>query len=208
MSEIRLVDRDYIIFKEIDRWRVSLGRHICVAAGFTGQRACDRRLRKLIDAGYLERKKILYGLPGIYTNTSQAKLIANLSGADAKIRVDHVQHDILVFDTAIRLYRKGIPFSAMTTEKQLHGQDGFGKRKHRPDFIWQTKNKTICIEVELSLKAKDRLEANIKENFMDYDMQVWIVPDHDCKIARILEANKTQYPNIRIYSLQEVGLSG
>jgi len=75
MNEIRLVDRDYIIFREIDRWRVSLGRHICVVAGFTGQRACDRRLRKLIDAGYLERKKILYGLPGIYTNTNQAKLI-------------------------------------------------------------------------------------------------------------------------------------
>jgi len=43
---------------------------------------------------------------------------------------------------------------------------------------------------------------------MDYDMQVWIVPDHDNKIARILEANKTQYPSIRIYSLQEVGLNG
>jgi len=167
MGNIRLVDRDYEIFKEVERWRVVLGRHVCVLAGFSGQRACDRRLHKLIDAGYLERKKILYGLPSVYSNTNQAKIVASLSGATAKIRVEHIKHDIIVLDTAIYLYQKGIPFSAMTTEKQLHGQDGFGKRKHRPDFIYQRNDKTVCVEVELTLKAKDRLESIIKTNFMD-----------------------------------------
>jgi hypothetical protein len=47
VSEIKLVNRDYQIFREIDRWRVVLGRHITALAGFTGQKACDRRLRKL-----------------------------------------------------------------------------------------------------------------------------------------------------------------
>jgi len=43
---MRLVDRDKKIIKEIDRWRVCQGRHIKELAGFDGQRACDRRLRK------------------------------------------------------------------------------------------------------------------------------------------------------------------
>ena len=46
---------------------------IKVLAGFDGQRACDRRLRKLIEAGYIKREKILYGVAGIYRNTSKAK---------------------------------------------------------------------------------------------------------------------------------------
>ncbi len=41
---VRLVERDYHILKEIDKWRVITGKHICVLCGFTGQRACDRRL--------------------------------------------------------------------------------------------------------------------------------------------------------------------
>jgi len=208
MSEIRLVDRDYEIFREIDRWRVCLGRHIKELAGFDGQRACDRRLRKLMDAGYLERKRILYGVPGMYVNTYRAKLLASLSTKTEKIRVEQIPHDIAVLDCALFVHQKGIPFSDMTTEKQLHIQDGFGQRKHRPDFIYRRNEKTICVEVELALKAKDRLEANAKANFMDYDIQVWIVPNHDSKIARILEANKTAYQNIKIFSLQEVRITG
>lgn len=57
MESIRIVDRDRLIIREIDRWRVCLGRHIKELAGFTGQRACDRRLRKLINAGYIKKKE-------------------------------------------------------------------------------------------------------------------------------------------------------
>lgn len=46
----RLVDRDYHILREIDRWRVITGKQICKVTGFSGQRACDRRLKKLIEA--------------------------------------------------------------------------------------------------------------------------------------------------------------
>ena len=67
MSKIRVVDRDYKIIEEINRWRVSTGRAIAVMAGFSGLRACDRRLNKLEAAGYLKRKKVLYGVASIYT---------------------------------------------------------------------------------------------------------------------------------------------
>ena len=208
MGEIRLVDRDYIIIREIDRWRVCQGRHIRYLAGFEGQRACDRRLRKLIDAGYIERKKILYGMAGIYSNTSKAKKIADLSNVNKKFRIEQLQHDIAVLDTAIYFNKKGVPFEEMKTEIELHRQDGFGVRKHRPDFIFSKNNKTACIEVELTLKSKDRFENNMKDNFLKYDKQIWVVSSLNTKVADILIDRKSKYTNIEIIELKEVKNDG
>lgn len=205
MNEIRLVDRDYRIIKEIDRWRVIQSRHIKEIAEFDGQRACDRRLRKLIEAGYIKREKILYGVAGIYSNTSKAKQIAEISNTDQKIRVDQIRHDIVVMDTAIYINRKEkIPFSDITTEIELHRQDGFGIRKHRPDFTYARDSKSICVEIELSLKAKARLEKNIHDNFLAYEAQIWVVPSMNTKIADILNKSMKKYTNIKIIELQEV----
>ena len=53
-----------------------------------------------------------------------------------------------------------ISFQDIRTEKQLHSVDGFSNRKHRPDFTYSKDGKTFCVEVELSLKNKKRLEQN------------------------------------------------
>jgi len=205
VGEIRIVERDIKLFREVERWRVVLGRHIAVLAGFEGQRACQRRLKKLIEAGFLARRKVLYGVPDIYNLTHKAKLLASLPERPERQRVEQIPHDIAVLDTAIFLHRtKNIPFEAVTAEKQLHQQDGFGTRKHRPDFVFTANGKTYCVEVELSLKAKSRLEQNILANFMAYDFQIWIVPDKQCKIHLILKDNQDKYPNIRVLELQEV----
>ena len=203
-----MVERDEKIIREIDRWRVLQGRHIRELAGFEGQRACDRRLRKLIEAGYIKRKKILYGVAGIYQNTALARQLENSvarAGANRKIRVEQIIHDIAVVDTAIFFNKKyGIEYDKIKTEIQLHSQDGFGVRKHRPDFVFKKGNKTICVEVELSLKAKDRFEKIISDNFLGYYKQVWVVPCLASKIAKILQQNKTAYPNIVMLELSKI----
>ena len=205
MGQIRLVGRDYEVFRALECWRVVLGRHIPALAGFEGQKACDRRMRKLIEAGYIERKKILYGVPGLYSNTAKAKQIASLPARSEKIRVEQIPHDITVLDTAIFFHKaKGIAWDAITSEKQMHQQDGFGTRKHRPDFVITTNDKTCAVEVELSLKARARLESIIKANFMDYDFQLWVVPDRQCKIYQILEDNRKKLSDMKILELQEV----
>lgn len=205
MSEIRIVDRDIEIIREINRWRVSTGRAIAAIAGFRGLRACDRRLSKLCGTGYLERRKVLYGVAGIYTLTHKGRLLAGLPERPESIRVEQILHDIAVTETAIYLSgTKGIPFKDITTEKQLHQQDGFGTRKHRPDFVYTHDGETTSVEVELSLKAKARLETNILANFKDYDKQIWVIPDFQSKIAQILQVQMKQYPNILLLELQEV----
>jgi len=207
VSGIVLVDRDNKIMKEIDRWRVCQGKHIRELAGFDGQRACDRRLRKLIDAGYVRREKILYGVAGIYRVTAKASRVVagGLPSVNHKIRVEQITHDIAVLDTAIFWNKKhDVEFREMQTEIELHRLSGFGKRKHRPDFIYTKDGKTVCVEVELALKARDRFETNILSNFQNYDTQIWVVPSLNTKIAKILEQNKTACPNIEILELSEI----
>ena len=207
MSEVRLVlvDRDKKIIREIDRWRVCQGKHIRELAGFDGQRACDRRLRKLMDAGYIKREKILYGVAGLYRNTAMASRIVNIPNVNRKIRIDQIMHDIAVLDTVIYFNKKhGISFEDITSEIELHRFDGFGVRKHRPDFIFKQDGKTICVEIELSLKSKERFETHIKNNFQGYDRQIWVVPCLNSKIARVLEKSKTEYPNIEVLGLREI----
>jgi hypothetical protein len=200
-----LVDRDYEIFREVERWRFCLGRHIKVLAGFSGQRACDRRLKVLIKAGFLERSKIIYGMPSVYSLTHKAKMLIGANKRQDKIRLDNIAHDIAVIDTAIYFITKlDIPLKSIITEKQLHSKNGFGVRSHQPDFIFTKDDKTYCVEVELSLKSKARLENNIKSNFLVFDIQIWVVGEITPKLIYLLEEFKIQYTNIKILNIKEI----
>lgn len=193
-----------MIFREVERWRYCLGRHIKVLAGFSSQRSCDRRLRVLLDNGFLYRRKIIYGVPSIYTLPFKSKMLIGANKRQDKIRLDNIVHDIVVLDTALYILSKyQVSLSDIETEKQLHSKDGFSTRKHQPDFVFTKDNKTYCVEVELTLKAKDRLERNIKSNFLTYDIQIWILEDNP-KLIRLIKENKLQYPNIEIIEIKEV----
>lgn len=180
-------------------------KHICRLCGFSGQRACVRRLKKLSEAGLISRKKILYAVPGIYFLTSSGKALINVKGKSGQVRVEQIVHDLTVLDTAIYFNAKyNIAFSSMVTEKQLHSKDGFGIRRHRPDFVFEYNQKKYCVEVELNLKSRERFLKNIVSNFTDYDGQFWVVPDINSKIAVFLEKQKNNYPNIKLIELSEV----
>ena len=202
---MRVEERDMLILREVERWRVCGSRHIKFLAGFTCQRATDRRLKILIEAEYLERKKYLYGVPSIYFVTPKGKKLIQSNARPEKVKIEQIVHDMTVLDTAIYfMHKESLLLNDITTEKQLHQLDGFGMRKHRPDFIYTKNNETNCVEVELSLKSKPRFESIIKDNFIVYDTQFWIVPDTQSKIKKILADNKRIYANTEIINLEEV----
>lgn len=202
---MKLLDRDYQIMREIDRWRFCLSRHIKELAGFTGQRACDRRLKLLIEAGYIARKKVLYGVPNIYYLTNRGKKTIEVTVRQEKIRVDRIQHDIAVLDTVMYFISKeNISLVEITTEKQLYSRSGFGTRKHCPDFIFTKDTGDVCVEIELSLKAKHRLQKIVESNYMSYETQYWVVPNRECKIHSLLQEFGQVYPNIEIMTTEEV----
>lgn len=202
---MRVEERDMLILREVERWRVCGSRHIKFLAGFTGQRATDRRLKILIEAEYLERKKYLYGVPSIYFVTPKGKKLIQSNVRPEKVKIEQIVHDMTVLDTAIYfMHKESLLLNDITTEKQLHQLDGFGMRKHRPDFIYTKNNETNCVEVEMTPKSKTRILNIIKDNFIDYDTQFWIVPDTQSKIRKILLDNKMIYANTEIINLEEV----
>lgn len=206
---MELRERDFKVFREVERWRFCLGRHIQFLAGFSSQRTCDRRLRLLLADGYLTRHMVLYGVPNVYQLTRKSKALIFANQRQGSIRLDQIMHDITVLDVATSLMKSiGLSPEDIKTEKQLHQEDGFGTRTHHPDFVFTKDDKTYCVEIELSLKAKARLEKNIKSNFLKYDTQIWVVDGNGssnvAKLLRMLEGFKTAYPNIQITNTKEV----
>jgi hypothetical protein len=202
---MRLVERDFVVLRELDRWRFALSRQIRLLGGFPSQRTCDRRLKLLIEAEYIERKHVLYGVPALYFVSHKGKVLISASPKPDKFKVDQIVHDIAVVDAAIFFnLRYGVPLTAITTEKELHQRDGFGTRKHRPDFLFSVNNKTYCVEVELTPKAKDRQFKNLQDGFMNYDGQLWVVPKNQIKIRQLLKEQSNTYPNIEIFMLEDV----
>lgn len=202
---MELSERDFRVFREVERWRFCLGRHIQFLAGFASQRTCDRRLRILLDEGFLTRRAVIYGVPSVYLLTRKSKTLIFANQRQEQIRLDQIIHDITVLDVAI-CFIKSLELDPkdLKTEKQLHKEDGFGERAHHPDFIFTKDNEDYCVEIELSLKSKARLEKNIKSNFLKYDIQIWITSEDSVKLVRILEDFKIQYPNMEITNIVEV----
>ena len=202
---MELVERDFKVFREVERWRFCLGRHIQFLAEFSSQRTCDRRLKILLENGYLTRHMVLYGVPNVYQLTRKSKTLIFANQRQEKIRLDQIMHDVTVLDVAIYFMKSlGLLSTDIKTEKQLHQEAGFGTRTHQPDFVFTRGNKTYCVEIELSLKSKARLEKNIKSNFLKYDVQIWITDENGGKLIRILESYKTAYPNIEISNVKEI----
>lgn len=200
---LELNERDILILNTVYRFRYCLGRHIKELAGFNGARACDRRLKKLVDNKYLERKKYFYGVPYIYTVAHKGRLLIGVNKRAEKIRLDQLRHDMIVIDCINYFMRKyNITLEHITTEKELHSKDGFSVRKHVPDFIIYYDEKGSAFEVELTKKNKEVLEKNIKTNFLNYDFQTWITDDN--KIFELLQFFQNKYSNMNVVRLEEI----
>jgi len=198
-----LVDRDYRILRDIERFRFCLSRHIKLLAGFDGQRACDRRIKALILAGYIDRKKVLYGVPSVYYLTHKGKMLIGANKRQEKIRVERINHDTIVIDTAIYFtLKQGI--ENIVTEKELHSQQGFGDRKHYPDFIFEKDGKKYCVEVELTAKSKQNFIKILEENYLAYDIQYYVIYKNGHKIKSMLAELSAKYQNIEIIEVEGV----
>ncbi len=152
---------------------------------------------------------VIYGVPSVYQLTRKSKALICANQRQERIKIDQITHDVEVLDTAICFIKSlSLNPTDIKTEKQLHQEDGFGERAHHPDFIFTKYKKTYCVEVELSLKAKARLEKNIKSNFLEFDTQIWVVDERTPKLLCLLEEFKMSYSNIEIISVEEVKENG
>ena len=199
-----ITSRDNSIVNTVAKFKIIQGRQIKALCGFAGTRACDRRLKALTDNGFLNRQRVIYGVAGLYTITPKAVKEFGIELPISVIRLDQVRHDIAVVDTVTYYTQNGISLNDITTEKELRHKQGFGNREHMPDFVFPLDGKSVCVEVELSLKAKDRLVKNLKANYLKYDTQIWVIPEEGKKIREIVSSSVNQFPNIEMLSLSQI----
>jgi hypothetical protein len=191
--------------REIGRWRFMLGRHIKEICGFSSVSSCDKRLKALIEAGYIERKKYIYGIAGLYTLTHKGRILAGFNKRAESIRLERINHDTVVMDVVIYFIKDlSISTEHIITEKELHIKDGFGVSRHHPDFVIIHQERKSAVEIELNLKEKKRFEKNIKDNYLNYDEQIWVVPKAQKKIIEILENCKNHYNGLSIKFLEDL----
>ena len=100
--------------------------------------------------------------------------------------------------------KHGVTLEEIRTEKQMYSELGFSERKHCPDFVIEKGGKKSCVEVELTLKAKPRLEKITEENYLAYDTQYWVVANTGYKIRKILNQLSEKYQNIEIKEIKEI----
>ena len=200
---MELTERDFSILRLVYKFRFCLGKHIRVLAGFSGLRATDRRLRLLIEAGYLDRKKYMYGISYLYTLTHKGRILLGANKREDKIRIDRIAHDIYVLETVIFYTLKySLSLANIDSEKELHIKDGFGTRQHHPDFVFTHKDERYAVEVELNPKTKSKMEQNIKHNYLNFDKQIWITDNS--KVISLLGNFADEYSNISVIRLEEV----
>lgn len=196
---IRITERDIEMMKIITKYRFMTANQIRILAGFSSLNTCDRRLKKLIETKYIIRKYFLYGMPALYFVSKQAQVFFNLEYITTNVRLNTLEHDIQVINTAIYFIKKmNIQENDIITERELRHEDGFAVPKHKPDFIY-AKN---CVEVELSEKSKIAFKKIVQDNYLTYDTQYWITDNP--KVKRNLEEMQKSYGNIEIIKLKEV----
>ena len=198
-----IMERDKEIIRLVYRFKFCTGRHIGSLVGFSGTRACDRRLTILVNAGYLSRRKYLYGVPYLYSVSHKGRILIGANKRDDKVRLEQINHDMIVLDMLIYFKDKySFSLDDVISERELHIKDGFGTRKHQPDFVFTFEGKSYAVEVELTQKSKINLEKNVRDNYLGYDGQIWITDD--TKVLSMIKAFFDVYSNIEIIGLEEI----
>lgn len=173
-----------------------------------GQSVCYRRLRKMVQNGYLYHERIFHGKPGVYRVTSSGQNIAGDVLTPKKITNANLAtygHGLTVIDvaTALEAHTGG----TWKTERHIRrekGITGVGRTEHVPDGELKfSDGKSIAVEVELSGKSQRRLQKILRQYARTEYKEVWYICGTKAITERIrTAAGKARY--IKIHLLEEV----
>lgn len=204
-----LTERDKEILRFISRFGYVCARHV-IAAFPLSERVAYRRLQRLVQDGYLRRKRVLADLPRVYLLTHRG---VDASGTDfgrvRNVRLQTLEHDLTVADVAVALLRL-YPGSSWVTERELRRKTGqgfgiIGTREHVPDGVLLLRGgDKIAVEVETSRKPRRRTERILRYYLRRSDyIAVW----YFCRTAQQLKSVKEAAQKldfVKTHLLQEV----
>jgi len=167
-----------------------------------------RRIKKLVDHGYIQKEKILHGAGAVHYITKQAKAA---SGDDLtilqNISLGGYVHDLTLVNLALDLSEKyEVNFIPERRLRFWGGLGGVGIEGHIPDGVLEfSEKKKWAIELELSVKAASRLKKIIDgyaSNF-EYEEVHYFVNDNTVKNAVQKAITSSGVDHVKIHNMGE-----
>lgn len=162
-------------------------------------------MQRLVQKGCVQHERVFHNQPGIYRLTKKGASYTSLRPMD-KIPIGNYEHQVLITELSIAM-RTQHPTAQWVSERHLkHAKysKGVGQSGHLPDAILVKEGgKQVAIEVELSLKAKERTQEIFTQYSGNFDFEeVWYFCYPDI-LGSLLEWSKP-HPVIRIFNLKDV----
>jgi DNA-binding PadR family transcriptional regulator len=160
---MKLTERDIGILKFINEFGFSEMPQIERRFGLKKPRSYQL-LTRLVEEGYVKHERVFHGRHGIYRLSRKGAKLTHLPPL-ARVPLANYKHDITLMEVYLRL-REDYPEASWISERELKRDkyfDGVGKFGHLSDGLLVFKDgKRIAVEVELSLKSRNRVEQILR----------------------------------------------
>ena len=172
---MKLTDRDIEILRFINDCGYCSTQHLTQFLSVKRARIYQI-LKRLVQRKFIIKEYLLHGHPAIYYLTAEGASFTELPPIDY-VSLGTYRHQIIMIDVALQLMRVH-PEALWISERHLkHDKyhDGIGKRGHVADSLLVfPDHRQVAIEVELSVKGKQRIEGIIKSYASQFDIkEVW-----------------------------------
>ena len=204
-------DRDADILKWINGFGFATADQIQSYMGVY-KATCYARLKKLVEGGYLSRERILHGQARIHKVTKKGTIASgDHIGGVQEIRLGTFRHDLRLVDLALELSgQTGGTFVPQRQIRHDEGLSGVGQFGHVSDghLYIPGEEKPIAIELELSVKARSRLNSIINRYGADLSVkEIWYYTDQQ-SVRSAIEKASHGYSFIKVFDLDELKAKG
>jgi hypothetical protein len=199
---MQLTDRDVEIMRFINDFGFCEMPQIEVRFGIKPQRSY-RVLGRLVKAGLVKHQPAFHRRYGVYYLSADGARYTDLPRLD-KIRLAQYEHHIAIIKVALKL-RSLYPEAYWMSERQLKFDkfvNGVGRRGHMADgMLLFPDDKQVAIEVELSIKGKNRLKKILNEYRATFSInEIWYYCS--ANVIPSMTAVSVKMPFIKIFNLE------
>lgn len=225
----RITERDRELLSFAAEHRLVLATHVQRLLG-TSTGAAYARLRALCSAGFLAHEPPLFqGQPGFFQITRKGLAVIESKLRRPQIDLSCYRHDVGVAWLWLAAHSDVFgPMRDVHSERQLRSRDGTvdgradplgirlggvgpggRERLHYPDLILDgTDGKRIAVELELSSKARHRLEGILAGYAADARVDVVVYLVDDPAVARAVRSAAARLEISPLVHVQRVSLAG
>ena len=161
-------------------------------------------MKRLVNRKLVIKEHIFQGHPVIYYLTSEGASFTELPAIDF-VSLGTYRHQVAMINVALKLMHI-YPEAVWISERYLKHEkchEGIGKRGHVADgLLVFPGNRQVAIEVELSVKGKQRIDGILKSYASQFDIkEVWYFCSQSAYTVLSALASKKSY--IKLFSIKE-----